>query len=142
MSSGKRSAVGENVFMMLGSGKPIFELAEEGAKTKDAGPLSYHFSLHAALDMVDEQVWRNSQMHLKRVDSFQGKWISAYVTGSNVTMLLLHGEKADENIAFFFREVHELYVKCSMNPFYKHGDPVMSREFRQRVAKLFRSLNA
>ena len=39
MSSGRRSAVGENVFMMLGNGKPIFELAEEGAKTKDARAL-------------------------------------------------------------------------------------------------------
>ena len=47
-------------------------------------------------------------MNLKRVDAFQGQNISAYVTASNVVLLLMHENASEDSVGFFFREVHEM----------------------------------
>ena len=128
------------VFVMVVDGTPIFEHTAGTLQLPADGPNSYQFVMHAALDMVEESMWKTGTMNLKRVDAFQGQNISAYVTASNVVLLLMHENASEDSVGFFFREVHEMYIKIMMNPFYKYGSIVVSRSFQARVEKLMRSI--
>ena len=55
------------------------------------------------------------------------------MTAGNIKFMLLHAGKSDDSIRNFFSEVYELYVKLSMNPFYKYDTPITSKEFDKRV---------
>jgi len=84
--------------------------------------------------VVDDVQWKKAELALKVVDQYKNLIISAYVTPSNVRFLLLHPPgKNDESIKSFFAEVHELYVKVVMNPFYKPNSPITSPTFHDRV---------
>ena len=95
---------------MVVNGTPIFEQSVGTVQLAADGPNSYQFVMHAALDMVDEHLWKTSVMNLKRVDAFQGQNISAFVTASNVVLLLMHENASEDSVGFFFREVHEMYI--------------------------------
>ena len=125
---------------MVVNGTPIFEQSVGTVQLAADGPNSYQFVMHAALDMVDEHLWKTSVMNLKRVDAFQGQNISAFVTASNVVLLLMHENASEDSVGFFFSEVHEMYIKIMMNPFYEHGSVIASSSFQSRVHKLMRNL--
>jgi trafficking protein particle complex subunit 2 len=119
------------------------------------------FIVHASLDVVEEVQWLSSNMWLKVIDSYAPttSHISCFLTGSNVRFLLLHqpmatptgaGSRAstisstsiphnptspqtEEAIRQFMTEVFELWLKTSMNPFYRSGNQITSPVFKQRV---------
>lgn len=134
-----QSAVGV-VFVMCVDGHPIYEHVVGEPTLSEEGPNGYPFVMHAALDMVDANLWKSGQMNLKRVDAFQGKNIYAYATASNVVLLLMHDSGNEEDVSYFFKEVHELYIKLIMNPFYVHGGLIKSRAFESNVHKLLLSV--
>jgi trafficking protein particle complex subunit 2 len=72
-------------------------------------------------------------MYLKTVDKVNHQQVSAFLTAGNIKFMLLHAGKSDDSIRNFFNEVYELYVKLSMNPFYKYDTPITSKEFDKRV---------
>ena len=51
-----------------------------------------------------------------------------------------HVTQSEESVSYFFREVHEMYNKLLMNPFYQHGDTISSEVFQARVVRLMRSI--
>jgi len=127
------------VFVIVGKNdRPIYELDLSERKKGDTAESSMaQFLLHSALDVVDEVQWKRSELPLKVVDQYRNQVISAYVTPSNVRLLLLHPPgKNDESIKTFFSEVHELYVKVLMNPFYKVNSQITSTVFNERVRAL------
>jgi trafficking protein particle complex subunit 2 len=119
------------------------------------------FIVHASIDVVEEVQWLSPNMWLKVIDSYAptSSHISCFLTGSNVRFLLLHQPTAvptgagsrlstisstsiphnptspqtEEAIRQFMTEVFELWVKTSMNPFYRLGNQITSPVFRQRV---------
>ena len=88
--------------------------------------------------MVDEHVFAVSNMYLKVVDKFNDYYISSYVSAGHVRFMLLHDVRNEDGIRSFFHEVHELYVKVLMNPFYDPKDPISSALFDARVKVLGR----
>ena len=96
------------------------------------------FIIHAALDMVDDNVWGTQNMIFKSVDKFNDFMISAYVTAGHIKFMLLHDVKNEEGIRSFFHDVHELYVKVLMNPFYSPSSRIASALFDSRVKTLGR----
>ncbi|CAM9679862.1 unnamed protein product [Ascophyllum nodosum] len=96
------------------------------------------FIVHSALDMVDRKQWSTPATYLRLVDKFNEQNVSAFLTAGGAKLMLLHDGRADDAIRSFFAEVHELYVKLLMNPFYAYDSPIVSPAFDQRVKALAR----
>lgn len=84
---------------------------------------------------------------LKVVDKFNFQLVSAYVTQGGKTFLLLHNGKSEDAVRAFFTEVHELYVKFLMNPFYNYDAvnevvdaPIISPYFDSQVRAFAKKL--
>ncbi|KAK9768105.1 TRAPP subunit [Basidiobolus ranarum] len=121
---------------------PIYE-AEIGSPAKDAirneeTKHLYQFVAHSALDVVDEMVWTTNALYLKTVDKYNEWFVSAYVTPSNVRLLLLHEAKNDDAIFNFFKDCHELYIRALLNPFYEQNALITSTSFDTKVRALAR----
>jgi hypothetical protein len=97
------------------------------------------FILHAALDLVDEMQWKTQTTFLRTIDRYNDLFISAMVTHGSVRMLLLHEAKNDEAIRSFFTEVHELYIRVLLNPFYDVNTRIKSPSFDSRVKLIAQS---
>ena len=56
--------------------------------------------------------------------------MSAHVTAAQVKFLLLHDGKGEDAVRAFFRDVHELYLRVMMNPFFSPASPIRCLGFR------------
>eukprot|EP00386_Alphamonas_edax_P015878 GDKI01048514.1.p1 GENE.GDKI01048514.1~~GDKI01048514.1.p1 ORF type:complete len:149 (+),score=18.50 GDKI01048514.1:44-490(+) len=141
----QQQAVPINVFAIVGKGDTLLyeiDLAAASGRRYEAPHLG-QFILHTALDMVDEVVWNGasgSNMYLRQVDKFQDMAVSAFVTAGHIRLLLLSSANArnEDSIGAFFREVHELYIKNLLNPFYEVNGPITSATFDLRVRQAAR----
>ena len=125
------------LFVIVGKNEPLYEAEFNklpGSTTSDNVLRQNYFVLHSALDLVEKAAWTHSSMNLRIVDRVNHQNVSAFVTAGSIKFLILHsGSRSDESIKLFFMEVYELYVKLSMNPFYKYDTPINSKNFDKRV---------
>lgn len=123
------------LFLIVGRNEPLFsaEFTSSATPTPDSITRQNYFVLHSALDLVDKCAFTNPQMYLRTVDKVNHQMVSVYLTAGHVKFMLLHCGKPDDLIKNFFTDVSELYVKYSMNPFYKFDSPIVNKDFEDRV---------
>lgn len=132
-------------FIIVGVSEPLYEAEFKSSSAtaatgggqvgEDASHLS-QFILHSSLDLVERCQWTSSNPFLRVVDRFNDQLVSAYLCPSGVKLLLLHDGRSDDSVGTFFREVHELYVKHMINPFYAFDTAIVGPAFDQRVRAL------
>ena len=113
-------------------GAPLYSLKLSSAAA-DA-----EYLLHASLDLVDLAMWSSPGTFLKVVDRHAEQLVSAYVTPGGARLLVLHDARADEGVRAFCAEVHEVYTRLLLNPFYAPGARIESAAFDARVRQLAR----
>jgi len=115
--------------------KPLYEtrLCTGPGQPQDKDFLT-EFITHAALDNLDQKLWQSTATYYRQVDKYNDISISAYCTAGHVKFLLLHDPSIqDSALTRFFGELHQLYVKVVMNPFYVIGSTIRSKELDDRV---------
>ncbi len=95
------------------------------------------FVLNSSLDILQNIQFKDTGLFSKNLDSFYGYKILSYLTQGNGKFLIMTDLKNhDESIRQFFIEIHELYVRNMLNPFYEVNQPIRSADFDMRVRAL------
>lgn len=130
------------LFLIVGKNEPLYETEITKRGTSGSTDISIarqsYFVLHSSLDLVDRATWTSQNMYLKVVDKVNQQYVSTFLTAGNIKFLLLHAGKNEDTIKNFFYDVHELYVRQLMNPFYRHDTPILNNEFDKRVKNIAR----
>jgi len=122
------------VLVIVGKGDiPLYEADLSPPGKREDPPHLDQFIIHTAMDVVDELVWQTNAMYLKAVDKFTEFQVSTYVTAGHIRFMLLHKQRNEDRIRNFFVELHEVYLKTLLNPFYEANGLITFSSFDYSV---------
>jgi len=102
----------------------------------------HQFVAHAALDVIDNLMWVNDSCFLRVVDKFDTTIVSAYVSVGGHYLLLLHEGKEEDQVHFFFKEVHDVLSRYLLNPFVEPDCAITSADFDTKIGYLAKRIFA
>lgn len=130
-------------FAILGStNEPLYELDIGTYKQNGDGTTNFpeeinelkQFIANASLDVLENIQFRSNQIFFKNIDSYYGYSIYIYLTQGNTKLIILTNCKNhDESIRQFCIEIHEIYVKKILSPFYDTNTAIRSKVFDAKV---------
>lgn len=98
-------------------------LAPPGCRPQERPQYLYHFVLHAALDVVEEQEWRTTAMHLGVVDRFNNLQVgrpgggAAGAFGASKLLWVLARSAVETCATSAWLGAPQACVRCSCRPF-------------------------
>mmetsp|Transcript_1918 Transcript_1918/g.4249 ORF Transcript_1918/g.4249 Transcript_1918/m.4249 type:complete len:148 (+) Transcript_1918:804-1247(+) len=127
------------MFLIVGRNDvPIYAENLGTSRLPNAGSFC-ELAIHAALDIVDERSLLTTHMYFPKIDTFEevGQ-VSAYVTASNMRLMLVHESRSEDAIKNFFYEIHEALIKVMLNPFFDLGQTCKSFDAKvKQIAKRY-----
>lgn len=159
-------------FLRSGSTTNSYSNKNSSNDKNSTGGMNNIMSSSSSSNSNIQQILKNDNCYLSRVDHFYGHVITAYITYSGLKFVMVHcntngmvkdnttnsvekensiantdNSNGDDFIFMgngltviddnkckkFYQEVHELYVKTLLNPFYRLGQPLNDPEFSIRV---------
>ncbi|KAL4431523.1 hypothetical protein ABPG74_017228 [Tetrahymena malaccensis] len=127
------------MFVIVGQGDvPLYEASLNKKQDAQSLVITQYFSMHSSLDVIDEKLQITNQkeldMFFKKIDRCYDQDIYAFVTATNIKLLLLISEKTkEENVNNFFLEAYENLNKQLMNPLYKLNTQITSQRFDEAI---------
>lgn len=136
-------------FTILGSNNnPLYELDIGTYKHSQNGKTNFppeinelkQLITNASLDVLESMQFNKNQIFYKNIDSFYGYSVSTFLTQGNTKLIMLSDNSddvtGDDSIRQFCIEVHELYVKKVLSPFYDANTPIRSNVFDAKIRAL------
>jgi hypothetical protein len=87
-------------------------------------------------------MWVNDSCFLRVVDKFDTTIVSAYVSVGGHYLLLLHEGKEEDQVHFFFKEVHDVLSRYLLNPFVEPDCAITSADFDTKIGYLAKRIFA
>jgi len=100
----------------------------------DENELKYQYTIHTALDVVDEKMKRseNKDLYLGLLYLIEDYRIYGFITNTKIKILIIietsNQQYHDTEIKIMFKKLHSSYVNNIVcNPFYDIGSPIKSK---------------
>lgn len=99
----------------------------------DENELKYQYTIHTALDVVEEKTKRmeNKDLYLGLLYLIEDYRIYGFITNTKMKIIIIietsNQQYHDTEIKIMFKKLHSCYINTVCNPFYEIGTQIKSK---------------